>query len=59
MEQGRGVADRAAPAPGDVVSAHWDWVCGVLTDAESAALAGATQTTLDLVNAARTEERNQ
>jgi Family of unknown function (DUF6390) len=42
-----------APVPGDVVSAHWDWVCGVLTQAESTALAEATQATLDLVNAAR------
>ncbi len=54
-----GVSLIEPPAPGDVVSAHWDWACGVLTDAECAALAGATQTTLDLVNAARTEERNQ
>ena len=54
-----GVSLIEPPAPGDVVSAHWDWACGVLTGAESAALAGATQTTLDLVNAARTEERNQ
>ncbi|MDX1883165.1 DUF6390 family protein [Mycolicibacterium sp. 120270] len=48
-----------APRPGDVVSAHWDWTCGVLTDAEWAALADATQTTLALVNAARREERNR
>ena len=48
-----------APRPGDVVSAHWDWTCGVLTDAECAALADATQTTLELVNTARTEERNR
>jgi hypothetical protein len=38
------------PSPGDTVSAHWDWVCDVLGQAETAALAGATQTTLDLVN---------
>ena len=25
-----------APAPGSVVSAHWDWVCGTLTDDENA-----------------------
>lgn len=43
----------AAPAPGDTVSAHWDWLCGTLTDTESAALAEATGVTLDLVNAAR------
>ncbi len=42
-----------APTPGDSVSAHWDWMCGTLTDADRAALAAATQTTLDLVNAAR------
>ena len=24
-----------APAPGSIVSAHWDWVCGTLSDAES------------------------
>ena len=54
-----GVSLIEPPAPGDVVSAHWDWACGVLTDAECTALAGATQTTLDIVNAARTEERNQ
>jgi hypothetical protein len=40
-----------APKPGTVVSAHWDWVCATLTDTESAALAAATQATLDLVNA--------
>jgi len=42
-----------APAPGDVVSAHWDWVCSTLTAAECDALADATRTTLDLVNSAR------
>lgn len=41
------------PTPGDTVSAHWDWVCGSLTDADADALAEATQATLDLVNAAR------
>ena len=41
-----------APAPGDTVSAHWNWLCGTLTDDESAALAAATDATLDLVNAA-------
>jgi hypothetical protein len=39
-----------APAPGSNVSAHWDWVCGTLTDDETAALTTATETTLDLVN---------
>jgi hypothetical protein len=42
-----------APAPGTVVSAHWDWVCDTLTDGERAALAEATTTTLDMVNAVR------
>jgi hypothetical protein len=46
-----GVSLAAAPAPGETVSAHWDWICGTLTDADSSALADATQTTLDLVNA--------
>jgi hypothetical protein len=41
------------PAVGQTVSAHWDWICGALTDEESAALAAATQLTLDVVNAAR------
>jgi hypothetical protein len=40
-----------APALGSIVSAHWDWVCGTLSDAESAALEAATQASLDLVNA--------
>ena len=39
-----------APTPGTIVSAHWDWVCGTLTDDETAALAAATPATLDLVN---------
>lgn len=42
-----------APRAGDVVSAHWDWACGILTERESADLFGATQVTLDLVNEAR------
>ena len=41
------------PAPGDVVAAHWDWVCGTITDAERDALADATERTLNLVNDAR------
>ncbi|MBV8929121.1 MAG: hypothetical protein JO152_08365 [Mycobacteriaceae bacterium] len=48
-----GVSLAAAPAPGQIVSAHWDWICGVLSDEESAALAEATRTTLDLVNGVR------
>lgn len=43
----------AAPSPGDTVSAHWDWICGVLDETETIALAKATQATLDLVNATR------
>lgn len=42
-----------APVPGETVAAHWGWLCGTLTAPESAALAAATQTTLDLVNDAR------
>lgn len=41
------------PAPGDLVAAHWDWVCGSITDAERGALADATRRTLDLVNEVR------
>jgi hypothetical protein len=44
-----------APAPGSIVSAHWDWVCGSLTDDQSAALESATMATLELVNAIRSE----
>lgn len=42
-----------APVSGQTVSAHWDWVCGPLTDDDTKALTAATQTTLDLVNTAR------
>lgn len=42
-----------APVPGVTIAAHWDWVCGTLSGADAEALAEATQTTLDLVNAAR------
>ncbi len=48
-----GAALAPAPAPGVLVAAHWDWVCGVITDAERDALATATQRTLDLVNESR------
>jgi hypothetical protein len=41
------------PAPAETVSAHWDWMCGTLSDTDAAALADATQVTLDLVNALR------
>jgi len=54
-----GVSLITAPTPGDTVSAHWDWVCSTLSDAESDALAEATRTTLDLVNTARKRERDK
>ena len=41
------------PQPGGIVAAHWDWVCGSLTEAERDALADATSQTLKLVNASR------
>ena len=41
------------PQPGDTVSAHWHRVCDTLSDSQADALAAATQTTLDLVNATR------
>lgn len=41
------------PAPGDTVAAHWDWLCATLADGDAAALATATQATLDLVNNSR------
>jgi Family of unknown function (DUF6390) len=41
------------PVPGAVVAAHWDWVCGTITDTERDALADATALTLNLVNDAR------
>ena len=40
-------------AVGATVAAHWDWICGPLTDADCAALAAATQAILDLVNSSR------
>jgi hypothetical protein len=48
-----GASSITAPRPGDTVSAHWHRICDTLTDSGTAALAAATQTTLDLVNAAR------
>jgi hypothetical protein len=38
------------PARGSIVSAHWNWVCGTLTEGEAADLAAATRSTLNLVN---------
>ncbi|OBA91543.1 hypothetical protein A5662_21965 [Mycobacteriaceae bacterium 1482268.1] len=52
-----GVPLIGSPAPGDVVAAHWEWACGVLTETECTALADATQTTLDLVNTNREERK--
>jgi hypothetical protein len=42
-----------APAPGATIAAHWNWVCGALSDQDAEALATATQATLDLVNRVR------
>ncbi|MGD9620412.1 MAG: DUF6390 family protein [Mycolicibacterium sp.] len=42
-----------APIPGQTVSAHWNWICGPLTDADTTALEAATRKTLKLVNSAR------
>jgi hypothetical protein len=47
-----GTALVPAPVPGAIVAAHWDWVCGTITDAERDALADATEQTLALVNEA-------
>ncbi len=41
------------PRPGEVVAAHWDWVCGTLGADEAAALERATVATLGTVNLAR------
>ncbi|UXA10270.1 hypothetical protein KXD97_19235 [Mycobacterium sp. SMC-8] len=41
------------PDVGDVVAAHWDWVCERLSEADTAALNAATQATLGLVATAR------
>ena len=43
------------PVPGASVSAHWDWICGTLTEDETSALASATQATLTVVNNALSE----
>lgn len=45
-----GTSLSGAPEPGDIVTAHWDWVCGTLDDSGRRALTAATQSTLDLVN---------
>jgi hypothetical protein len=41
------------PVPGAKVAAHWDWICGTLSADDTAALAAATASTLDLVNRQR------
>ncbi len=48
----RGLSLVSVPRSGAIVSAHWDWICGILTDEEADDLKAATQTTLDLVNCA-------
>jgi uncharacterized protein DUF6390 len=45
------------PAPGALVTAHWDWLCGWLTEAEADALDAATRATLELVNTTRSREQ--
>lgn len=42
-----------APKPGQMVSAHWDWICGGLTPEQVADLEAATRSTLSAVNATR------
>jgi hypothetical protein len=43
------------PTPGSIVAAHWDWVCGTLTEDQSTALESATRATLELVNTIRSK----
>jgi hypothetical protein len=45
-----GLAFLPAPAPGDLVSLHWDFVCDVLTPAGAQALDRATRSALAAVN---------
>lgn len=45
-----GLTLTAAPRPGQLVAAHWDWVCDTLTDTDGAALAEATQASIAVVN---------
>ena len=44
-----------APRPivGEAIAAHWDWICGSLTEPEQEDLRATTQRTLDLVNSTR------
>jgi hypothetical protein len=48
-----GVSLTPAPTPGSLVAAHWDWICGALTDDDAAALDAATRSVLDSVNRLR------
>jgi Family of unknown function (DUF6390) len=48
-----GASLTSRPAPGQTVSAHWDWVCGSLTAGQRDTLASATMSTLALVNRLR------
>lgn len=50
-----GISLAPAPRPGDVTTAHWDWICGRLDESQAAELDGATRTTLDLVNRSRSK----
>lgn len=52
-----GLSLAPAPEPGDIATAHWDWICGRLDGPETAALQEATQATLDLVNRSRARIR--
>lgn len=45
-----GTALTSRPVPGEVVAAHWDWVCATLGPTEVATLAAVTAKTLALVN---------
>ncbi|BBX19770.1 hypothetical protein MDUV_46300 [Mycolicibacterium duvalii] len=45
-----GTALAPRPAPGDMVAAHWDWICGSLGPEQHRALVQTTTSTLDLVN---------
>jgi hypothetical protein len=47
------------PAKGDVVAAHWNWMCGTLSEADRDALDGATHRTLNLVNTVTRAARNR
>ena len=46
-----GLSLAATPAPGGVVSMHWDWICERLTPDRTDALADSTAHALDMANA--------